>query len=188
MNTTKDSERSGGEVGGEITRIAFSVPDLRAAIDWWAEETRIGPWFVIERIGRESATYRGRPADAEFAIAVALSGTTMIELIQTLDDNPSVYKEARTRSGYGFHHVGLFRRDVKQLASAYEAAGRSAIFQAEAPGGGNVLFVEGGMAGVGFIELIEDNEAMKKLSGALRQAAESWTGERQVRAFAELLG
>jgi hypothetical protein len=188
MNKTKLSDRLVGEIGREITQMAFSVPDLHAAMKWWANEAGIGPWFVIDRIGRDGATYRGRPADAEFTIALALSGTMMIELVQTLDDNPSVYKEARERSGYGFHHVGLFRPNVKQLTEAYEREGREIIFQAPAPGG-EVLFVDGGTAGAGFIELIDDNEATtNKLSGALRQAAEGWTGERPVREFAELLG
>lgn len=119
--------------GEQVIQIAFAVPDLGAAMDWWTDEAGIGPWFVLDRIGGGS-TYRGQPADAEFTIAVAVSGSMMIELVQTLDDKPSIYKEARARHGYGFHHVGKFRPNVKQLAEDYEAKGRSIIFQSLAPG------------------------------------------------------
>lgn len=173
--------------GEEIIQIAFSVPDLAAAMDWWTDEIGIGPWFVLDRIGRDRSIYRGRPGDAEFAIAVGLSGTMMIELIQTLDDKPSVYKEARERGGHGFHHVGKFRPDVKRLAEAYEEEGRSIAFQAPAPGGGDVFFIDRGGDGPGFIELIDDNESTRKLSDAMRRASVDWKGERPIRHFAELL-
>ncbi|MBR1235898.1 VOC family protein [Bradyrhizobium sp. AUGA SZCCT0182] len=173
--------------GEELIQIAFSVPDLAAAMDWWTDAIGIGPWFVLDRIGRDRSTYRGRPGDAEFTIAVALSGTLMIELIQALDDKPSVYKEARERRGHGFHHVGKFRPDVKQLAEAYEAEGQSIVFQAPAPGGGDVFFIDRGEGGPGFIELIDDNESTRKLSDAMRRASVGWKGERPIRSFAELL-
>lgn len=175
------------ESGKEVIQIAFHVPDLKAAMDWCSKEVGIGPWFVIDRIGCEGSTCRGQAAEAEFTIAVAVSGTMMIELVQTLDDKPSLYKEARERRGYGFHHVGKFRPDLSQLVETYEATGRSIIFQSLAPGAGNVFFVENGEAETGLIELIDDNETTRSLSNAMLTASLSWKGERPVRSFSELL-
>ncbi|BBC31016.1 uncharacterized protein SGFS_023100 [Streptomyces graminofaciens] len=52
-----------------------SLPDLTAGMRWWTDELGDGPWFVNGRIGGEGSTYRGEPGKAEFAIALAFSGT-----------------------------------------------------------------------------------------------------------------
>ncbi|MFD9248992.1 VOC family protein, partial [Streptomyces bottropensis] len=77
-----------------VIQFAYTVPDLAAEMRWWTDELGVGPWFVSDRIDGEGSTYRGEPGRAEFALALAFSGHTMVELIQTLDDEPSIYKEA----------------------------------------------------------------------------------------------
>ena len=48
--------------GEELIQITFSVPDLAAAMDWWTDAIGIGPWFVLDRIGRYRSTLP-RPAE-----------------------------------------------------------------------------------------------------------------------------
>lgn len=171
-----------------VIQIAYAVPDLRAAISWWIEDMGVGPWFVIDRIGREGTTYRGQPGSAEFAIAMAYSDKMMFELIQPLDDKPSMYKEARERNGYGFHHVAKIRPNARQLAEACEAKGRSIVFHSPTPGGGEVFFIEGGEHAPGYIELVEDNEPTRELFKAVWRASVDWKGDRPIRDFSELFG
>lgn len=168
-----------------IMQIAYAVPDIQAAISWWVRELSVGPWFVVDRIGR-GGTYRGQPNRAEFTVAMAYSDKMMYELVQVLDDEPSVYKEARERNGYGFHHFGKLQRDAKQLASAYEAKGQAVAFHSPTPGGGQVFFIDGGENATGFIELIEDVESTRKLFESVWRASLSWNGDRPIRKFSEL--
>jgi Glyoxalase/Bleomycin resistance protein/Dioxygenase superfamily len=170
-----------------VIQIAYAVPDLKAAISWWIEELGVGPWFVLDRIGREGTTYRGRPADAEFTIGMAYSGKMMFELIQALDDKPSIYKEERERKGYGFHHLAKIRPNVRQLAEAYQAKGRQILFHSPTPGGGEVFFVEGGKHAPGLLELVEDKESTRGIFENVWRASVDWKGERPIRSFSELL-
>lgn len=167
-----------------IVQVAYAVPDLHEAISWWVKQG-VGPWFVWERLGK-GTIYRGQPTDAELSLAIAYSGPMMFELIQALDDEPSAYKEARERNGYGFHHVAKMRANVKQLAESYEAKGQPIVARAPVPGG-EVFFVDGGKGAPGMIELIEDNAQARKLFEAIWRASIGWNGEQPVRSLMDLL-
>lgn len=171
-----------------VIQVAYSVPDLQAAISWWIEEMGVGPWFLIDSIGREGTTYRGQPANAEFTIAMAYSGQTMFELIQPLDDKPSMYKEARDRNGYGFHHLAKMQPNVKQIAQEYEAKGQAIVCHSPTPGGGEVFFVEGGENAPGLIELVEQNDTTRAMFKTAWRASVDWKGDRPIRDFSELFG
>lgn len=175
-----------GKPTDAIVQIAYAVPDLQAAIGWWVEHLGVGPWYVAERMGGEGTTYRGQPSRAEFSIAIAFSGRMMFELIEALDDEPSVYKERRERTGYGFHHLAKLRPNVRQLAEDYVAKGGSIVFQAPVPGG-EVFYVEAGKDAPGFIELIEDSALSRHTFEEMWRASVDWDGERPVRSVAEFL-
>lgn len=169
-----------------VVQIAYGVPDMRAAIAWWVEELGVGPWYLWERAGGEGSLYRGQPSGAEFAIAIAYSDKMMFELIQPLDDKPSVYKDMHDRNVWGFHHLAKMRPNVRQIAKEREARGQPIVFQAPVPGG-EVFFVDPGKGAPGLLELIEDNEPTRKVFEEIWRAALDWNGERPVRDFAELL-
>lgn len=168
-----------------IMQIAYSVPDLHASIAWWIEEMGVGPWFVFDRIG--GGTYRGEPGEADFTIAMAYSGKMMYELIQPLDDKPSLHREAKTRGTAAFHHFGKMRSNVQALAEALEAKGHPIVFHSPTPGGGQVYFLEGGQDALGYIELIEDAPATRGIFEGVWRASLDWNGERPIRSFSELM-
>ena len=101
-----------GQSVGQIVQMAYVVEDMRAAIDWWVRDCHVGPWFLIERFSGPGQLYRGRPATAAISLAMSFAGHMNIELLQPLDDQPSVFKEVVDRRGYGFHHVGIAAGDV----------------------------------------------------------------------------
>src|SRR5690606_40384885 len=49
---------------------------------------------------------------ADITIAMGFAGHMLIELIQPLDNEPSVYQETIALRGYGFHHAGIACADV----------------------------------------------------------------------------
>lgn len=139
-----------------------------------------------ERIGGEGSTFRGEPGKAEFALALAFSGHTMVELIQTLDDEPSIYKDAYERHGYGFHHVAKAVPNAREEVERHEASGASVRFHGLTPGG-DVYFLHAGEDAPGMIELVQDSEITREIFTGVWRASVDWDGPRPLRDFAELL-
>jgi hypothetical protein len=165
-------------------QMAYTVPDIRAAIDHWVAKLNVGPWFLLERFSGEHAVYRGAPSTADVAIAMAFAGHMNIELIQPNDDRPSVYKEAIEARGHGFHHWGVASRDVEADVKRYAARGMPEAFRAGVPTGGDVVYVDTRGTLPGFIELIPVNPLMEQAFGAFQRASVGWDGARPIRPFA----
>ena len=77
-----------------IIQMAYVVADIRAAMDQWTLDLHVGPWFLLDHFTGEDPTYRGAPSQAAVTLAMAFAGHMQIELLQPLDDHPSVYREA----------------------------------------------------------------------------------------------
>lgn len=171
---------------GSIIQMAYSVPDLRAGMEWWTEQLGVGPWFVFDRIGGLGVTYRDDPSEAEFAIALGYSGHMMIELVQTLDDLPSVHGEVRERRGYGFHHVARAVPNLREEVAARLARGFTVVHRALVPGG-EVYILDAGDDAPGMLEFIEDNAVTRQLFTAIWRASLDWDGSNTRRDFGEAL-
>ncbi|MFE3032323.1 VOC family protein [Streptomyces canus] len=175
-----------GQPTDAVVQVAYAVPDLTAGMRWWTDHLGVGPWFVNARLGGEGSTYRGAPGKAEFTLALAFSGHFMVELVQVLDDEPSIYKDARERHGYGFHHVAKIVPNIREEVERREAAGAVVCFHDLAPGG-EVFFLDGGDDSPGMIELVQDNEITRGIFTSAWRASVDWDGSRPARDFAELL-
>jgi hypothetical protein len=112
-----------GQPIGGICQTAFVVRDINAAIDHFIRDCGAGPFFLLPHFLTEGQVYRGTPSMADVAIAMGFAGHMQIELIQPLDDNPSVYRETIEARGHGFHHVGIACRDVDAMLPGYLARG-----------------------------------------------------------------
>lgn len=173
-----------GQPLGGIVQTAFVVEDVRAAIDHFIRDCGAGPFFLLDHFLGEGQVYRGAPSIADVAIAMGFAGHMQIELIQPLDDHPSVYRETIARRGYGFHHFGIACYDVETEIGRYEAMGYTLAFHAPVPTGGAVAYLEGGHAAApGFVELIPASEGMNALFTAQWRAAQGWDGSDPVRPF-----
>ena len=172
-----------GQPRGGVVQMAYVVPDVRAAIASWVADLGVGPWFLLEHFTGVDAVYRGQPSQADVAIAMAFAGHVQIELIQPLDDAPSVYRETVEARGYGFHHVGLATDDVAAAVAGREAAGATVAFRAGVPTGGTVVYLDGGPALPGFVELIESTAGMDDMFTRYWRASVDWDGSDPVRPF-----
>ena len=172
----------GGEIG-TICQMAYVVEDLDAAIDWWIKKTGVGPWFVLPSFGGEGHVYRGAPCTSNVAIAMSFAGSTNIELIQPLDNNPSVYKETIDKTGYGFHHFGVARDDIEDEVERRIARGEVMLQRAPVPTGGSVAFFEGGEGAPGFVELIPATAGMDEGFTRFWEQTQDWDGSDPKRSF-----
>ncbi|MBN8818271.1 MAG: VOC family protein [Sphingomonas sp.] len=174
----------GGEAG-TICQMAYVVEDMDKAIDWWIRKVGVGPWFFLPSFGGEGHVFRGAPCTSNVAIAMSFAGSMNIELLQPLDDNPSVYKETIDRVGYGFHHFGL-AIDGDEIEAEVErriARGEVLAHRAPVPTGGSVAYFEGGAGAPGFVELIPATTGMDEGFTRFWQATRNWDGKDPVRPF-----
>lgn len=99
-------------LGKSLEQVAFVVKSLEAGQTFFNEKMGVPRFFVIEDFGRRATekTFRGKPADHDFKIAIAYSGNTQIELIEHVAGE-TTYKEFIERRGEGLHHLGFFVED-----------------------------------------------------------------------------
>ena len=108
---------------GPVRQIASLVSDLDEAMARYSSLHRIGPWFASDPMPTARSTYRGRPAPVRIRAASAYSDELEIELIQPLDEEPSIYREAIERIGFGLHHVCYHSDDLEADLGGFLAGG-----------------------------------------------------------------
>lgn len=173
-----------GQPMNGIAQTAFLVPDLMAAIDHWTANTGAGPFHVLPHFLVPGQTYRGEESRADVTIAMGFAGHMLIELIQPLDDHPSVYQETIARRGYGFHHLGIACADVYATSAEYQGRGYREAFRAAVPTGGEVIFLDDGTGPeLGFIELLPVTPGMDETFTRFWRASLGWDGSDPVRPF-----
>jgi len=173
-----------GQPMGGIAQTAFIVPDLPAAIDRWVKDTHAGPFFVLPNFLVPGQTYRGEESRADITIAMGFAGHMLIELIQPLDNEPSVYKETIELRGYGFHHLGIACADVDADSRDYQSRGYHEAFRAAVPTGGEVVYLDNGTGPqLGFLELLPVTPGMDATFTRFWEASVDWDGSDPVRSF-----
>jgi hypothetical protein len=170
-----------GQPMGGVAQTAFVVPDLQAAMARWTADLKAGPFFVLPHFLVPGQTYRGEESRADITIGMGFAG---IELIQPLDDNPSVYRETIQLRGYGFHHFGMACADVDADSRDYQAKGYHEAFRAAVPTGGEVVYLDNGTgAQWGFLELLPVTPGMDQTFTRFWEASRDWDGSDPVRSF-----
>jgi hypothetical protein len=160
------------------------VPHRTEATPRCTADMRAGPFFVLPNFLVPGQTYRGEESRADITIAMGFAGHMLIELIQPLDFEPSVYRETIELRGFGFHHVGIACADVDADSAAYQARGYHEAFRAVVPTGGEVVYLDNGMgAQLGFIELLPVTPGMDATFTRFWEASRDWDGADPVRSF-----
>ena len=173
-----------GQPMGGIAQTAFVVEDLQAAIDHWVTNCKAGPFFVLPHFLVPGQTYRGEESRADITIAMGFAGHMLIELIQPLDSEPSVYRETIELRGYGFHHLGIACADVDADSRDYQARGYTEAFRAKVPTGGEVVYLDNGTGPqLGFLELLPVTPGMDQTFTRFWEASRGWGGTDPVRSF-----
>jgi hypothetical protein len=173
-----------GQPDDGILQMAYVVEDIRAAIRQWVDQLKVGPWFLLEHFSGVEPTYRGKRSEADVAIAMSFAGHMMIELIQSNNDAPSVYREIIEKRGYGFHHWGVGSRDFDRDVETYRRRGAELAFFAKVPTGGRVAYMDTTSHLPGMVELIELGADFEPVFTGFYRAALGWDGKDAVRPFA----
>lgn len=167
---------------GPIMQNGFVVRDLEAAMRHWTGVLGVGPFFVLPRVAFADVTYRGRAVDIQMAVATAYSGDLQIELVQQLNDAPSVYREFLDAGREGLHHVGVATTDYVADLARIRAHGL-AVAQggSTAAGTGFAYFDSAGEFQGSMVELFEATPALMKFFAKVQAASRDWDGTDPIR-------
>ncbi len=178
---------------GSVSEICFVSHDARRFIANWAAAYGAGPFFAMTMPAEIEHDYRGAPGKDSFMAALGFMGTTLIEVIQPLDDMPSVFREVLDAKGEGAkHHVmpsirTLSPADFDALCAHYDTQGFTRALSLTPPGmGRNILFDAVETTGV-FVEVLEVSEFVYGLLEQMYAAHLAQPGDPVMREFAELM-
>ena len=167
---------------GPIMQTGFVVRDIERAMRHWTRSLGVGPFWITERVAFKELTYRGSPTNLEMAVAVAFSGGLQIELIQTLNDTPSIYREHLSKYGEGLQHLGVLAGDYDSALRQARADGCAEVQAGSIASGLRFAYIDTAdtMPGT-MIELIEQTSGMRKFLARLEETARTWDGTDAIR-------
>lgn len=164
---------------GEVRQIGYVVTDLDEAIAGWLK-MGVGPWFVIRDLPQR-VTYRGAPCEVKLSLALSNSGDLQVELIQQLDDTPSIFTEFLDGSGAGgFHQLAYWAEDFEAAMAKLGEAGWPQVWSGGEGEGVRFAYFEP-PAGASIVEIMELTEASAGMAAYVRAQAASWDGGDPVR-------
>jgi hypothetical protein len=159
-----------------VVQYAYVVNDLDVAIRHWVEVLGAGPFYVSRNHRGREHTYRGVSDDAVFSYAFGQAGPAQVQLIQCMDDGPSVYRDMYPAGEEGFHHVAclvpaaLMGAEVARFVEAgFEVA---STLHSYVP----VAYLDCRPALGFFVELHGLNDDVEELFTEIRVAHEQWDG------------
>jgi len=169
---------------GAVAQNGYVVRDIEAALAYWTGVLGVGPFYVFDRVEVEHFTYRGQPSNLEMKVAMANSGDLQIELVQQLNDAPSMYRDFLAAGHEGLQHIAYWTSDYqalydKALALGFRVGhegqvggpkGRFAYFDAEAHPGS-------------VIEISDISGNKRSLFEFIKKASIDWDGNDPIRRF-----
>lgn len=176
-----------------VTETCFVTHDLEKCIDNWVNTMGAGPFYMHTYGPGITLSYRGQPAHDSFKAAIGFSGATLIELLQPLNDAPSIFQEILQARGEGaLHHVypniqPLSAAEFDAQLAAYRDKGFKEAAWLQPPGVGRNVFLDATDTLGCFIELLEfDPVTYSKITERLHAEHMRWDGKNPIRSMAEL--
>jgi catechol 2,3-dioxygenase-like lactoylglutathione lyase family enzyme len=165
---------------GAVCQLAFCPRDFEGALRFWTETMGVGPFFRRGPLSFPGLLYRGKPSDISFNMAIGYWGDFQIELIEQLNDEPSIYRDWVDRGMEGVHHVCIVVDDVKAARTTCVERGYSIEQELYYEGGGAIYVDTGGGPGT-LTEMAQLSPEQVKRFASYREAARNWDGSEPVR-------
>ena len=162
---------------GPIVQVAYVVEDLHYAIRQWITLFGVGPFFVLERVEYLEHEVDGIRSSPVMSLAFAYSGDLQVELIQTLDQEPSVISRYPPSPVNGFHHIAILSEDMASDEARMAKGGLRRVGSGVSEMGVRVAFFHGGPHAGGLVELIRADDTVTRFFRELKRAASEWDGK-----------
>lgn len=171
---------------GAIRQLGYVVNDIEAAMEYWNKVMGVGPFFYNPRVPIENYTYDGKHYDVHNSVALANSGFIQVELIQTRNDAPSMYRDFLQAGNTGLQHVAFWTEDYDTDLAAMQAKGYHVKMSGEVGANGRFAYFDREYHPGTVIELSEVLGPKGKMFRMIREASENWDGKDPVRPFPNL--
>jgi hypothetical protein len=162
-------------------QMAWVVPDLDAAIASWVTNSGVGPFFVFDSVEFGDPVYRGKPSvTPKNVAAMAYAGDIQIELIQPLEDKPSLWTDRTPFGRPAFHHVAVNSENYAADLAFFNGQGAETAFSGVMLGY-PVCWIDT-FDTLGFMmELMTPNPMADAVFGQIKAASVGWDGKDPVR-------
>ncbi|MEM1434259.1 MAG: VOC family protein [Pseudomonadota bacterium] len=165
---------------------AWVVADFESAVAHWANRFGVGPFFAMDYESAPELQYRGAPSTLRMQVALAQAGDVQIELINPVSPEPNVYRDLVPQGQTRFHHVCLWSSDYDADLEAMNSAGYETAM-ASGPANARFAYFDTSADNGHMIEILEVEPGMQDLFTRVAAEGRSWSGDRPLRPFAELL-
>lgn len=171
---------------GEIRQLGYVVPDIEKAMEYWSTVMGVGPWFYNPRVPIEGYHYDGKSHDVHNSVALANSGFVQVELIQTRNDAPSMYRDFQKAGHTGLQHVAYWTQDYDEDLAQMQAEGFNVKMGGTVGANGRFVYFDREMHPGTVIELSEVVGPKGRMFDMIREASKGWDGSDPVRPFPSL--
>ncbi|ETW11400.1 hypothetical protein ATO8_17055 [Roseivivax marinus] len=171
---------------GPIRQLGIVVDDIEAGMRHWSDVMGVGPWFYNPQVPIEDYTYDGESYAPHNSVALANSGDMQVELIQTRNDVPSMYRDFMEKGLRGLQHVAFWTNTFDADLESMQERGFTVKMSGRVGENGRfVYFAEEHHPGT-CIELSEVLGPKGRMFDLIRAAATGWDGTDPVRPFPDL--
>lgn len=171
---------------GQIRQLGYVVPDIQAAMSHWSETMGVGPFYFNPHVPIENYRYDGVAHEIDNAVALGNSGFVQVELIQTLNDAPSMYRDFIRDGNMGLQHVAYWTEDFDSDLSLMEGRGFRVKMSGQVGSDGRFVYFDKHDHPGTVIELSEVRGPKGALFKEIYEASVDWDGRDAVRAFPSL--
>jgi len=171
---------------GEIRQLGYVVPDIEAAMDYWSKTLGVGPWFYNPKVPIKNYRYNGESHEPHNSVALANSGFVQVELIQTRNDVPSMYRDFLRAGRTGLQHVAYWTSDYDADLARLLKQGFKPVMSGEVGEKGRFIYFDTEYHPGTVIELSEVAGPKGKMFDLIRASSEGWDGSDPVRPFPDL--
>ncbi|MCP1468601.1 catechol 2,3-dioxygenase-like lactoylglutathione lyase family enzyme [Sphingobium sp. OAS761] len=170
-----------------ITQIAFATRDLDASMAFYSRHLGIGPWFVLPIARFADPLFHGAPCDAQVRVAFANSGGMEYEMVQQLDDTPSIWRDFLKDSAERerFHHLCERTHDFSESERRLLDEGYRSALEGATRRGRFTYFAHPDAPGT-YLELLESSPSREAMYAHILLHGQSWDGRDPVRSLPPL--
>jgi pyruvate/2-oxoglutarate dehydrogenase complex dihydrolipoamide acyltransferase (E2) component len=164
---------------GDVYHVGYVVESVEAAAEQWARMAGAGPFFLFKDFTFERPNYRGNAVGPKVTLAFGAAGDLAIELIQQHDAVASPYRERPA----GFHHIGIFEKQVDARIAEYAARGVECFFRGSFAVGGQCGYLDTTKSLGCYLELVEEHPMLVGMINQIKTAHRKWDRRSAIASF-----